>query len=132
VIGESAHNILKASAPFTPSGVSFKNTIFMKDRESLQLGPFEIRPYLVDHSAYDAYALLISAGGKRLFYSGDFRAHGHKAKVFQKLIAYPPNDIYVLLMEGTTIGRAKAEQKFQSEDDLTNEFVDTFQATKGL
>ena len=32
------------------------------------LGPFTIAPYLVDHSAYDAYGLTVDAGGKRLFY----------------------------------------------------------------
>lgn len=132
VIGEAAHNILNASIPFTPSGISFKKTIYMKDRESFNIGPFEIRPYLVDHSAYDAYALFISAGGKKLFYSGDFRAHGRKAKLFEKLLSNPPNGIDVLLMEGTTIGRTQAEEEFQTEDDLTSDFVNTIQATKGL
>ena len=38
-------------------------------------GEFTITPYLVDHSATDAYAFLIEAEGKRLFYSGDLRSH---------------------------------------------------------
>ena len=40
------------------------------------IGDFTITPYLVDHSAVDAYAFLIEAEGKRLFYSGDLRSHG--------------------------------------------------------
>ncbi len=104
IIGEAAHNILRSATLFTPSGADFEKTIYLKDRETIKIGPFEIIPYLVDHSAYDAYSILISANGKRLFYSGDFRAHGRKAKLFQKMIKNPPKNIDVLLMEGTTRG----------------------------
>ncbi len=90
IIGEAAHNILRSATFFTPSGADFKRTIYLKDRETIKTGPFEIMPYLVDHSAYDAYSILISTNGKRLFYSGDFRAHGRKAKLFQKMIKTPP------------------------------------------
>lgn len=132
VIGEAAHNILKASTYFTPSGASFRNTVYLNDRKPIRIGPFEITPFLVDHSAYDAYSLLIEVGGKRLFYSGDFRAHGRKARLFENLIANPPENIDVLFMEGTAIGRANAEQEFQTEDDLIHEIVDTIHSTKGM
>ena len=46
--------------------------------QSFTIGDFTITPYLVDHSAADAYAFLIEAEGKRLFYSGDLRSHGRK------------------------------------------------------
>jgi len=132
LIGEAAHNILKASLNFSPSGVSFENTIHLRDRERINIGPFAITPYLVDHSAYDAYAILVSAEGKNLFYSGDFRAHGRKSTLFDKLIANPPGDIDVLLMEGTNIGRTNSGKEFKSEEDLVQEFVDEFKSTKGL
>ena len=132
IIGEAAHNILRSATFFTPSGADFKKTIYLKDRETIKVGPFEITPYLVDHSAYDAYSILISANGKRLFYSGDFRAHGRKAKLFQKMIKNPPKNIDVLLMEGTTIGRGNPEDKFQTEDELIPEFADYFDSTQGL
>ncbi len=32
----------------------------MKDKETIEIGPFDIMPYLVDHSAYGAYSILIS------------------------------------------------------------------------
>ena len=53
--------------------------IHWQSGKPVTLGPFTITPLLVDHSAYDAYALLIEADGQRLFYSGDFRGHGRKA-----------------------------------------------------
>ena len=69
------------------------------------LGDIKITPYLVDHSAADAYAFLLEAGGKRIFYSGDFRGHGNKQLLFDKMIAQPPGQIDVLLMEGTMLHR---------------------------
>jgi ribonuclease J len=131
IIGQAAKQILNAAINFSPSGVAFKNTISLQDRVSIQLGPFEITPFLVDHSAYDAYSLLISAGGKRIFYSGDFRGHGRKAGLFEKFIANPPKDVDVLLMEGTVIGRADDEEP-ETEDDLVSEFVRELDSAEGL
>jgi len=66
------------------------------------LGPFTITPYLADHSAYDAFSLLIEAGGRSLFYTGDLRGHGRKATAFERLLADPPSPIHAILMEGTS------------------------------
>ena len=43
-----------------------------------------------------------------------------------------PGGIDVLLMEGTTIGRAGTSEGFATENDLEREFVRAFGATKGL
>ena len=67
-----------------------------------------------------------------MFYSGDFRAHGRKSKLFELMVARPPKDIDVLLMEGTTIGRTGTDEGFPTEDDLETEFVRAFKETKGL
>jgi len=80
-------------------------TLQICDGMSISLGPFIITPYLVDHSAYDAYAIQIEADGKKLFYSGDFRGHGRKRKLLDRLVAHPPVKIDTLLMEGTTLSR---------------------------
>ena len=47
----------------------------LRDLVPLRLGPFTVTPYLVDHSAFDSYAVLVEVAGRRLFYSGDVRAH---------------------------------------------------------
>jgi ribonuclease J len=132
LIGDAAHRILQAAKLFTPGGIVFENTLSLRDRQPVQLGPFEITPFLVDHSAYDAYALMIAADGKRVFYSGDFRAHGRKAPLFDKLARDPPKGVDVLLMEGTVIGRAGAEPRFLTETDLEEEFAAAFKVTPGL
>ncbi|MDE0433767.1 MAG: MBL fold metallo-hydrolase [Bryobacterales bacterium] len=131
-IGEAAHNIMKAASAWVPYGMAFDNPRFIAHRKGIEIGPFRITPYLVDHSAFDAYSLLVEAGGKRVFYSGDFRAHGRKARLFEAMIEHPPKDIDVLLMEGTTIGRAGTDEGFPTEADLEDEFVRAFRETEGL
>ena len=131
-IGKAAHNILKAASPYVPNGHAFKNPRFIGDRTPVEVGPFRITPYLVDHSAFDAYALLVEAEGKRLYYSGDFRTHGKKGKLMEAVIKQPPKNIDVLLMEGTTIGRTGVGEEFPTESDLEKEFVQAFGETEGL
>ena len=93
-----------------------------------QIGPFAVTPYLTDHSAFDAHMLLIEAEGKRIFYSGDFRAHGRKSKLVKRVMVSPPPNIDVLLMEGTNLG---SDKPCVSETDLEADFVDLFRETKG-
>ena len=131
-MGVTARRILQTAAPFMwlqPGSLSGPNLV---DRQPLQIGPFTITPFLVDHSAYDAYALLIEADDKRLFYSGDFRAHGRKHLLFDRLISYPPTRIDALLLEGTTLGRQDIEAIPDSETDLEDEFTHVFRSTAGL
>ncbi len=92
------------------------------------VGPFKVTPYLTDHSAFDAYMLLIEAAGKRILYSGDFRAHGRKAALVQRLMSSPPHGIDVLLMEGTNLG---SDKPTKSEVDLESDFVKLFRETPG-
>lgn len=66
---------------------------------------FHIKPFLTDHSTPEAFAFLIEADGKRVFYSGDFRATGRKGKVYKNLIENPPENIDILLIEGTMVER---------------------------
>ncbi|MDE2674842.1 MAG: MBL fold metallo-hydrolase [Paracoccaceae bacterium] len=131
-IGEGAHNIMRAAVPYVPNGFAFDAPNFLKNRQLFDLGPFRITPYLVDHSAFDAYAFLIEADGKSVFYSADFRAHGRKSYLFKNLLANPPSNIDVLLMEGTTIGRLKTMKGFKSEQELEEEFYQAFNKTEGL
>ena len=131
-IGQEANAIMTAASAYVPGGHAFADPNFIADRTPVEIGPFRITPYLVDHSAFDAYALLVEADGKRVFYSGDFRAHGRKAKLFEAMIERPPRDLDVLLMEGTTIGRTGTSEGFATETDLEREFVQAFRETAGI
>lgn len=132
LMGSATERILAASMDFTPTGGKFESVIHLKDRKQIELGPFLITPYLMDHSAYDAYAILVEADGHRLFYTGDLRGHGRKAKLFERLLSNPPHDVNALLMEGTTITRTGTAGGFLTEADLETEMVDIFKATNGM
>jgi ribonuclease J len=132
LVGAAAQQILEAATVFTPSGGKFANVIHLVDRKPIPLGPFTITPFLMDHSAFDSYAVLIEADGRRIFYTGDLRAHGNKAKLFERLVHHPPAGVDVLLMEGTTIGRQDANEHYKTEAELIPEFTQLFTATKGL
>lgn len=132
IMGAAAERILTASALFTPSGVTFKHVRHLVHGKQLNIGPFAITPYLNDHSAYDAYSLLVAAEGKRLVYSGDLRGHGRKAMLFERLLKHPPPNVDVLLMEGTTIGRAGANSQFETEQELEQDFYAQMRKTTGM
>jgi len=132
LMGAATERILAAAAVFTPSGGSFDHVINLADRKPITLGPFVITPFLMDHSAYDSYAVLVEADGKRLFYTGDLRGHGRKAKLFERLVAHPPPNVDVLLMEGTTIKRKGTESGFPTERDIENDMVRIFLDTPGM
>jgi len=132
LMGAATERILAAAAVFTPSGGTFDHVIHLVDRQRITLGPFVITPFLMDHSAYDSYAVLVEADGKRLFYTGDLRGHGRKAKLFERLVAHPPPNVDVLLMEGTTIKREGTESGFPTERDIENDMVRIFRSTPGM
>lgn len=92
------------------------------------IGPFQITPLLTDHSAFDAHMLLIDAHGRRVLYSGDFRQHGRKSALVERLMRSPPADIDVLLMEGTNLG---SDKPCVTESDLEDRFVRLFRGTPG-
>jgi ribonuclease J len=131
LIGKAAQSILSAASLFSPGGVTLANALHLEDRRPINLGPFTITPFLVDHSAYDSYAVLVEADGRRLFYSGDFRGHGRKSSLFEKLIATPPTNVDVLLMEGTCIGRNDGRQ-FPTESELEAKLAELFRETAGM
>lgn len=132
-MGSAARRILTAAAPFLKDAWSgpAKGWSFESEK-TFDVGPFRITPYLVDHSAYDSYSFLIESEGKRIFYSGDFRAHGRKASLFECFIANPPKGIDVLLLEGSSIGRIDDNQDFDYEQDIETQLVDTMSETKGM
>jgi ribonuclease J len=131
-IGEPTGRILREAGFFSAAGKKLCPKGFLRDSEPLDLGPFHVTPYLVDHSAFDAYALLVQADDRRLFYSGDLRAHGRKSARFEALVRDPPAGIDVLLLEGTQIGRGDESVGVQSERDLEDHCRDLFLETDGL
>ena len=122
--------LMRASLPFIRDAHLPKDIRTIVPWEPVQIGPFTVTPYLVDHSAPDAVALLVEVDGKQLFYTGDFRATGRKAKVYDNLLKRPPKDIDLLLMEGTMFGR-EGEAPV-TEDDLEQTLTDMLTEAESL
>jgi len=94
------------------------------------IGDFSITPYLMDHSAPDAAAFLIESDGRRIFYTGDFRGHGRKGILLDRLTKNPPKNINYLLMEGSMLGRE--EGLFADESAVEQALYDSIHFHKGL
>lgn len=132
VMGKATSQILRAASDFVPDTFSPKVSTFLEHRKTLQIGPFKLTPYLVDHSGFDAYAMSVEADNQRLFYSGDFRAHGRKSKLFDALLHAPPRNVDLMLMEGSSLGRLDEHQRFPTEQELEEVLLDRFKHTSGM
>jgi len=97
------------------------NEANFKMYQPFQIGDFTIKPYLMDHSAFDAAAFEISAEGKTIIYTGDFRGHGRKPGCLDRFIADATKQPDILLTEGTMLGRA--DEKILAEPDLEKEVI---------
>lgn len=124
--GEKAAELMRLSAELFGGGITRPITTWHSRSKVFTIGGFTITPYLTDHSAPDAYMLLIEAAGRRILYSGDFRAHGRKARLVEAMIASPPEQIDVLLMEGTNLG---TDKPVISETELEDAFVELARET---
>jgi ribonuclease J len=123
-LGEATHKIIELNNLFTPQEIHLKNTNYFEKEKPFEIGDISITPYWADHSAFDAYSFLVEANGKSLFYSGDFRSHGRKAKAFYWFTHNAPQHVDYLLLEGTTIGRDS--KPFKTESEIKNELVEVF------
>ncbi len=129
-LSDEAKAILQVSDIFLPLKANLRNTRSYTHKKPFTVGPFKVTPYLMDHSAFGAYAFLVEADGKKVFYSGDFRGHGRKKALFQKFLREAPSPVDILLMEGTTLDRPGS--KSRTEEDLEKEAVLAFKKHKNL
>lgn len=105
-IGELGRNLIDTTNRMLDKELHGNSFYYFKAWEPFRIGTFRVTPYLVDHSAVDAYAFLVEAEGKRIFYSGDLRSHGRKGKLFENLLKHPIPDIDLLFLEGTMMHRS--------------------------
>jgi ribonuclease J len=129
-ISRGAKELVEVTNIFIDKNVQLSNAHIIKHQLPFHIKDFTITPYLVDHSAFDAFAFLIEAGGKRIFYSGDFRGHGRKGKLFEQLIENPPKDIDCLLMEGSMLGRT--EMLYKDEEEIEARIAEILKGQKNV
>ena len=73
--------------------------------EAFTIGNIHIRPLVIDLSAADSYMFVIEAEGKRVLYTGDFRMHGLRHHILEKLVNTYIGEVDVLITEGTSLSR---------------------------
>jgi ribonuclease J len=128
-LGELSEKFIQATRIFLGKPQLSNSFRYFEAWKKFSVGDLDITPYLVDHSATDAYSFLIEANGKRIFYSGDFRAHGRKAKLFDRMIQNPVKNVDALLMEGTMLGRDNKD--FPNESAVEKEMIKTLKNESG-
>ena len=104
-----------------------------KAQQIIEIGDIKVTPYLVSHSAYDAYMFTIEANGKRVLHTGDFRGHGYLSKgllpTIEKLIL-KKGKIDFLITEGTMISRL--DERVRHENELKLEVIELLKQYKNV
>lgn len=79
------------------------------------IGPFNVMPVTIDHSAFDAYAFKIEADGVSIFHTGDFRTHGFRSKKLKKMLEQYVGKVDYVVCEGTNVSRPDATSCTEAE-----------------
>lgn len=117
IMSPGAISMIETLNAFVPRQVLLSNIIPAIHNEDIPIGNFIVKPYLMDHSAFDARGFFVTdtRTGKTLFYSGDFRGTGHKENAFKMLAGRPPMRPDYLMLEGTSIGRGRPKYRMEKE-----------------
>ena len=129
-MSNATRELMDITAAFTGSAVQINNFMPFHSGVAFAAGDFTVTPFLVDHSAFDSHAFLIEDGETRVFYSGDFRAHGRKSKLFEAFVARPPAPVDVLFLEGTMM--ARFAETCISEQEVEGKIVAAVRKEPGL
>jgi ribonuclease J len=94
----------------------FEGDPWREDKAPLELGPFRVEAFPVDHSIPGAAAFAVETPEGLLVYTGDLRRHGRwgvKTEAF--LRALETREVLLLVVEGTRLGEARPAR---TEDEV--------------
>lgn len=98
-----------------------------QDRTAIKVGDITVTPVLIDSDSYDAYLFLIEGEGKRVLYTGDYRANGRKS--FEEMLQNLPGKTDILLCEG--MGLTQADVNSITERDLEEKAAEIMSKKNG-
>jgi ribonuclease J len=117
--------ILQVGSIFFPDTTLPPDLRTLPTNEPVRIGSLAMTAIPVDHAAPDSRALLVEADGQRLFYTGDFRAHGRTSYRFEGLLKDERlKGVDWLLVEGTTLGSSAETHGLGSEVDVEDCLVE--------
>lgn len=99
-----------------------KKIQYFESENIFSIRSLKIKSFLMDHSAFDAYAFEIKNKESSIIYTGDFRSHGRKPYRFENFIKKASKNADVLFLEGTNIGRRSKEAAL-TEKDVEDQIV---------
>ncbi len=114
-MGEKAARIFNTTALFINSKIFVNPAEYLVNGQEIVIGDFSVIPYLVDHSAFDAYAFVIRGKGKCVVYTGDLRAHGNKQNIMKAFLKQLPDKVDALIVEGTIMSRLTEKVKTEAQ-----------------
>ena len=98
-----------------------------KSPSSITIGDITITPFFNCHSIYDSHMFLIEAEGKRIWHTGDYRAHGYMGKGLYPTLKKYATHIDTLITEGTMLNR---QDECIHESKVANKMANVMQAFK--
>jgi ribonuclease J len=134
-MGHIAHEIFYNLQKFLRSESIDKVRKFetFKEKDEIIVGKekdITVRPFRVDHSAYDAYMFLIEVDDKKILHTGDFRTHGWTGAGVAKMLKKYVGKVDVLICEGTMLSRQS--DKRLTEKALSLKAVEYFKENKNV
>jgi ribonuclease J len=111
-MGERAIAVMEAMARYLGKPLGFGVRPYQR-REQVVVGDIKVTPFIIDHSAFDAYMLLAESDGESVLYTGDFRSSGRKP--FDRELARLPAHVGTLICEGTNMGGKNKPSVSESE-----------------
>ncbi len=85
---------------------------FFEFEKKYSIKDITVTPYIVDHSCYNSAMFLIEVDNLKVLHTGDYRNHGRKGILFEKVLK-KIGKIDLLITEGTTLTRKKGKSKFE-------------------
>jgi len=126
-VGKYAKKLIDLTALFLDFSGNINKCTYLESGSKIEVGNFTVTPYLMDHSAFDAYAFLVECEGRKILYSGDFREHGRKGGAFRHFLRNVPQNIDALLLEGSLVGSERSITK--TEEDIEDDIIETIKNT---
>ena len=127
-IGETGLRLINAARTFCGKKPFPMTGPFIQPNKVFSIGELIFRPYLMDHSAVDAYAFQIVTPSGNIFYSGDFRGHGRKRCLLDRLVKNPPQKVDLLFLEGTMLGRKN--EAVATEKEIASQIIEVVKHQK--
>lgn len=130
-LGEVSHRLIEIMGIMNKDWKNIiKNPVYIKSWEPFSIGNIKVSPFLMDHSACDSYMFVLEGEGKRIVYTGDFRSHGRKGKLFKSFLDQCPMPVNLLITEGTCL--SESDRRMVPEEELEEKISEVCKETEGF